>query len=345
MKNSSLYITFCLLLMFSAVAVTAGVEAPEWVDFFGNITINSNPAPVGTVVKAYDPDGIMCGSYVVSTTGSYGFLHVLRDDNTTPSIDEGADPGDTIVFTINGLDATPTVVSGVVLWTANGDQQEIDLATTATQNIAFTVVGFPQDTLGAPGHTYRFYVDIRNDGNGTDFYGVDAPSDLSGNNAWTSANQDTLSYADPSATTSVWFDITLPIFGGGFDTIHVITYTVFSEIDNGVSYTDSLIITKSTTDIGDNPWANLPDVFNLFQNYPNPFNPMTSIAFNLPRQSSVKLEIININGQIVDVVNNGILPSGFHEIEYDAGSLSSGVYFYRLITDNASLSKKMVLLK
>lgn len=345
MKKTTIFCIFSILLLIAVSSVIADPDAPEWVDYYGTITLNGNPAPVGTVVEAYDPDGIMCGTFTVATAGSYGFIHVYRDDIDTPGTDEGADPGDTITFKINGLDAVPTVISGNLTWTSNGDNSEVNLASGSTQNIAFSITSYPQDTLGAPGHTYRFYVGLQNDGNGLDFYGVNAAADSSGNDAWSVMNQDTLSYADPGNTTTVWFDITLPVFGGGSDTVHVVHYAVYSEIDNTVSASDSVIITKSITDVNDNPWADLPNSIDLYQNYPNPFNPVTSIAFNLPRQSNVQLEIINIQGQVVDVVNNGTLPAGYHEFEYDASSLSSGVYFYRLITDDSSQSRKMVLLK
>lgn len=336
-------ILFSIILVLVPAAM-ADPQAPEWVDFFGTITINGNPAPIGTDVKAYDPGGTMCGEFTVNTVGNYGFLHANRDDITTGGVDEGADPGEIISFKINGLDAIANVINGDITWTSHGVQNEVNLELT-TQTVSFSILNAPADTLGYPGFTYRFFVDIQNDGDGLDYYGVSADDDTSVFNAWTVTNQDTLSYADPTLATSVWFDITLPVFGGGPDTAHLINYTVFSQVDPGVTYAGSLTIYKTITDVGDEAWSIIPDRFNLFQNYPNPFNPTTTIAFSLPGKSSVQLEIINIRGQIVDVRNMGVLPSGLHEIEYDASSLSSGVYFYRLHTNDNTISKKMVLLK
>ena len=118
-----------------------------------------------------------------------------------------------------------------------------------------------------------------------------------------------------------------------------------SAIDTSVNHIDSVTIYKSITDIDDDGLIAVPDRFNLFQNYPNPFNPTTNISFSLAQKSSVRIEIVNINGQLVDVRNLGVLPAGSHDIEYDASKLSSGVYFYRLVTDDNSVSKKMILLK
>ena len=333
--------SFLLALVVSSVK--ADSEAPEWVDFSGSITVNGNPAPVGTVVEAIDPDGIVCGQYTVSTEGLYGFLHTYRDDITTAGVDEGADPGDSIIFHVNGILATPTVNSGGLTWTSNGDQNSVDLAITG-QTISFTAVSLPGDTLAAPGWNIQFTVGVRNDGNGVDFYSIHAQDDTSASPGWTTTDPISPSYADVGLTTDVTFEVDIPLFGGGGDTAFTVLYTVYSVVDTSVSYTDSVTIYKSVTDIGDNGIA-VPDRFNLFQNYPNPFNPTTNIAFSLTEKTSVKIEIININGQLVDIRNLGVIPAGNHDIEYDASKLSSGVYFYRMTTDNGAISKKMVLLK
>ena len=176
------------------------------------------------------------------------------------------------------------------------------------------------------------------------FYSVNALDDTSASPGWTTTNQDSVSHAEAGATTWVYFDVDLALFGGGADTSFMVHYTVYSALDTTVSYSDWVVIYKSITDVDDdNPF--LPDGFNLAQNFPNPFNPTTTIAFTLPQKSSVRLEIINMLGQIVDLRNLGTLPVGIHEVEFDASKLSSGVYFYRLQTDNASVSKKMMLLK
>jgi len=97
----------------------------EWVNFFceNNNYYMDVPMPAGSVVDAYDPDGIHCGTYFVTDPGSYGFMKVYRDDFTTGE-DEGAEPGDTVSFYINGY---PADASGNTIWTANGDTSEVCL--------------------------------------------------------------------------------------------------------------------------------------------------------------------------------------------------------------------------
>jgi hypothetical protein len=88
----------------------------------------------------------------------------------------------------------------------------------------------------------------------------------------------------------------------------------------------------------------LPTEFSLAQNYPNPFNPATTIELSLPYATSYTLNIYNITGQVVNVFE-GTADAGVVFIEWDATHLSSGIYFYKVVADNFSATKKMVLLK
>ncbi|MFZ5980327.1 MAG: C25 family cysteine peptidase [Candidatus Zixiibacteriota bacterium] len=108
-------------------------------------------------------------------------------------------------------------------------------------------------------------------------------------------------------------------------------------------------INLSLTDVDDEP-ENLPYTFALAQNYPNPFNPGTVIAFELPRRTHAKLAIFNTLGQKVRTLIDRDLAFGRHEIYWDGlndsgGKVAGGVYFYRLVADYFSESKKMILLK
>lgn len=89
----------------------------------------------------------------------------------------------------------------------------------------------------------------------------------------------------------------------------------------------------------------IPTAFELRQNYPNPFNPATRIAFALPRRSFVTLAIYNVLGQRVALAAEQEFTAGFHEVEFNAASLASGVYFYRLETPDFFGVKKMMVLK
>ena len=86
--------------------------------------------------------------------------------------------------------------------------------------------------------------------------------------------------------------------------------------------------------------------FRLDQNYPNPFNPTTQIRFELDKATSVTLKVFNLIGQEVATFSEGTKPAGTYEITFDAHSLASGLYFYRLSTSSGvSETRKMMLLK
>lgn len=83
----------------------------------------------------------------------------------------------------------------------------------------------------------------------------------------------------------------------------------------------------------------------LSQNYPNPFNPRTTIAFSLAKEGQVRLEVFDAAGRKVASLVDGVKGAGRHAIDFDASSLSSGIYFYRLNAGGVVQQKKMVLLK
>jgi len=89
-----------------------------------------------------------------------------------------------------------------------------------------------------------------------------------------------------------------------------------------------------------------PIAYSLSQNYPNPFNPTTNIEFTIPSSRNVSLKVFDILGrEIVTLIENEYLSSGTHQVQFDAKSLASGIYFYRFETSNFTETRKMLLLK
>jgi Secretion system C-terminal sorting domain len=93
------------------------------------------------------------------------------------------------------------------------------------------------------------------------------------------------------------------------------------------------------------PDNNIPETYTLSQNYPNPFNPTTNIVYTVPKSGLVTLKVYNILGQEVTTLFQGFQNTGKYIANFDASKLSSGVYFYRLQAGNATLTKKMMLMK
>ncbi len=88
-----------------------------------------------------------------------------------------------------------------------------------------------------------------------------------------------------------------------------------------------------------------PAVYRLLQNYPNPFNPVTTIMYTIPLQEKVTIKIFDSIGREIETLVNEVQNAGSYVVTFNAGSLASGVYYYRMTTENYSDTKKLILLK
>ena len=88
-----------------------------------------------------------------------------------------------------------------------------------------------------------------------------------------------------------------------------------------------------------------PDKYILHQNYPNPFNSSTVIEFEIPKRTEIKLSVYDMLGREVKTLVNEIKSPGKYIVSFDASSLSSGVYFYKISAGEFSDVKRMVLIK
>jgi len=89
----------------------------------------------------------------------------------------------------------------------------------------------------------------------------------------------------------------------------------------------------------------IPTEYYLSQNYPNPFNPSTTITFSIPNEELVSLKVFNALGEEVSELINEIKPAGNYSVSFNASTLTSGVYFYKISAGNFVETKKMSLMK
>jgi len=99
------------------------------------------------------------------------------------------------------------------------------------------------------------------------------------------------------------------------------------------------------TDVQDNTNNTMVSTFKLEQNYPNPFNPVTNIKYSVPEQGMVTIKVFDILGSEVATLVNEEKAAGSYDIRFNAGMLSSGVYFYNIKAGSYNLTKKMILLR
>ncbi len=98
----------------------------------------------------------------------------------------------------------------------------------------------------------------------------------------------------------------------------------------------------NTVSIGD---VETPANYSLSNNYPNPFNPSTMISYEIPTAEQVRLSIYNVLGQEVMVLVNDVQTAGAHTVQFQAGTLASGIYMYRLEAGSFTSTHKMILMK
>lgn len=87
------------------------------------------------------------------------------------------------------------------------------------------------------------------------------------------------------------------------------------------------------------------ETYDLAQNFPNPFNPSTNIRFSIPEAGHVKLSVFNVIGQTVELLIDEYKDAGTFNVKYTADNLQSGIYFYKIESNNFTKINKMILLK
>lgn len=123
----------------------------------------------------------------------------------------------------------------------------------------------------------------------------------------------------------------------------------FTDENSGWAVGDSGTILRTSNSggpIGIKPISNkVPKEYKLYQNYPNPFNPTTAIEFEIPKSTFTKLMVYDVMGREVTVLVNEELKAGVYKVDFNGNNYSSGVYLYRLETDQFTETRKMIILK
>ena len=155
---------------------------------------------------------------------------------------------------------------------------------------------------------------------------------------WNGLNQSISDTTNLTAPPTIFYPDSLATaitLNSGVGSIYVALARVAGSTENTLENTNTDVNAQSIK----------PLSFNLLQNYPNPFNPSTMINFTISQRSLVILKIFNVLGKEVSTLINSEKESGTYTVNFNAGKLSNGVYFYRLTAGNYSSVKKMILMK
>jgi len=259
-----------------------------------------------TILLASDGDGTDAFGISASLSGDYAVLGASHNDES------GKDVGAAYVFKRSG---TSWMEEAKIL---SSDGAESDLfGYSVSVSDDYAIAGAPYHTGNArrSGAAYVFKRD------GT---------------SWT---QEAKLLASDGAALD-WFGISVSISGD-----YTIVGAQFNN-GNGSGSGSAYVYSGFAPTVGvESERISLPAEFALSQNYPNPFNPVTVIEYSLPASGEVSLIVYNLSGQEVARLINGSMPAGNHLITWDASSLASGVYLYRLQAGDFVRTRKMLLLK
>lgn len=212
-------------------------------------------------------------------------------------------------------------VSGMFL-TGNGGANWVRMHT----GLPNAVGTLPRSCIIKPGSATEFFVGLGNAGNS----GIGVWKTTDGGRLWTDFNGGTLSNTTSIRNLNFKNAGSYTLYAGGAHPTLTTGQGVFE-------------YTFTATGIGNN--NEVPDRFFLSQNYPNPFNPVTKIKYSLLSSQFVTLIVYDLSGKEITTLVNNSQVAGNYEVDFDASSLSTGVYIYRISAGTFLDEKKMMLVK
>jgi hypothetical protein len=138
------------------------------------------------------------------------------------------------------------------------------------------------------------------------------------------------------------FNWTAPSTGTGTVNFYFAGYQGTS-MSSGTSTVITAVSTEATTSISEE--HRIAREYSMAQNYPNPFNPTTTIEYYLAKAGRVTLTVFDVTGKTIAVLTKGDHSAGKHSVIFDAKSVTSGMYYYRLETAGTSLTRKLMVIK
>ena len=223
----------------------------------------------------------------------------------------------------------PDIYEGFEAWDVNDNsvRSSYDIQVDVKPRPFFEVSDLdPEETEADPEEQLTITADVVNTGNVTDVAEVVLLIDED-----SIQTKSVELEVEESATIS--FEVEAPSEPGEYE--HTIS-TGYDEV------TGLLHVIRSTSG---EEMADLPEEVSLGQNYPNPFNPVTTISYKLPETTNVEIRVYNTLGQEVTTLVNEQVSAGHHETSFDASTLTSGIYIYRLYAGDEVITRQMTLVK
>lgn len=328
----------------SVIGSPAGVS----VSFPSGTTLNSFPDSL--TLNVASTAGVPVGIYQVVVTGTNGLgksHKVVVNYNVGRSFVTVNSNKPNLLFNVDG---NPYGVSQLFTWDLSSNHT---LSTSTTQVFSTTRYVFQNWSNGSTdsAQTVNINTNISNyTANFKTQYKLTANTNpggmgvtiASGNQFWDENSNVNLSVS----ATQVQYNGRTYYFqkwlGGGVNSYNGSNASTTLNMTNAINQ----IAIYDTLNVGiSNIGTEIPAKYSLYQNYPNPFNPTTNIKFDIPSSSFTALKIYDINGREVAELINQNLQAGRYEYSFNAATLSSGIYYFKLVSGEFNQIKKMILLK
>ncbi|MBL7052840.1 MAG: PKD domain-containing protein, partial [Candidatus Marinimicrobia bacterium] len=350
-----------LTVVFTDVSTVENTTITSWLWDFGDAMTSTEPNPthIYTIAGVYTVSLTVSDGTIESTETKVDYIVAVNNPPIAADIQKITDEDIFVVIILSGSDAdgdalTFEVVDSPTSGVLTGDAS--DLVYTPVENyfgddsFTYKVNDGTDDSNIA---TVSITVNAVNDSpiiemiSDTSFVaGLELKIGLIANDI----DEDPLTFSAETDNEDIFATISVDtlVLSANVDFAGESNITVFvsdSELSDSTVFKVTVTQPTSLDEI-----TQIPTEFGLSQNYPNPFNPTTAINYQLPIMSNVQLAIYNVQGRLIETLVNELQDAGFYSVEWIAGDVSSGVYFYRIsVETNGHFSfqetKKMVLLR
>ena len=303
------------------------------------------------VVLASDEDGAAMAGVIVTFTVTAGGGMLSATTDTNPCIFKAAKSSITAITDANGQAATRLTLgsnpgTNTVAVSVEGLESETFTATATEQAMPHTLATVcGEDQEGTAGQRLAEpLVVLVSDENGTAMAGIAVSFAVTAGGGMLTTTTDTTNATGRARTwLTLGSELGTNTVEATVDGLAPVTFTATGQESPLASFFDAF-------QNGSGKLVALPDSPQLAQNAPNPFNSQTVLAYFLPAAGPVRLEVFSLTGQRVAVLRHGLQQAGYHQLRWhghdDAGrSLASGMYLYRLVTDETVLTRKLTLLR
>lgn len=263
-----------------------------------------------------------------------GYKICYKTDTTEFFYTDTIDVGNVTSYSLAGLSAGSTYYIGAICYDTDGNESWFsNEVTETTRYVGNLVQSSKQISFGYVkiGESKNIPITLSSSGNDT----LRISNIISSNSSFVSKLVTATVAPNSSVDDTICFSPTKI----GIDSASIVIFSnAASSPDTIFAYAEGALTSVSTE-------PHIPIIYTLDQNYPNPFNPVTTISYQLPKSTYVKLSIYDITGRLIETLLNENKNAGYYSVEWNSNNVGSGIYFYRIEAGDFSEVKKCLVVK